>query len=332
MDPVSKLILEAVQPGSIFLGAIAACILYGITCLQTYIFFYKNHRDSRMFKLLIYALWVLDTLHLAMIIHGLYFYLIQSFGNASAMLKPTWSLLIHVYFTIVSDLLIRSVFGKRVWTLSRSYVLTGGIVITTIACAVTGTIFTTKAFSAGGYANFGPISGFLYGSLGSGVAVDVLIAASLCVGLSKTRTGFKGTDNLVNILMAYAVNTSLLTTLCSIGCLITYAIWPEKLTFLGIYFCLSKLYLNSLLAALNARQSLREKIAGLSTNPTSMTAAMSDTQMQGIRSTGIYHKEEYYELESSTPVTPTTKVVVNIDRHVSVSDQKTSFGQVGVAF
>lgn len=27
--------------------------LYGITCLQTYIFFYKNQRDSWIFKLLV---------------------------------------------------------------------------------------------------------------------------------------------------------------------------------------------------------------------------------------------------------------------------------------
>jgi hypothetical protein len=67
---------------------------------------------------------------------------------------------------------------------------------------------------------------YLYTSLGCGVASDILVASSLCVGLSKSRTGFKRlvnfiisapslnsvaphrTDGLIHLLMAYAINTS----------------------------------------------------------------------------------------------------------------------------
>lgn len=329
-DVVSALILEKVQPGAILLGGIAASILYGITCLQVYIFFYNNRRDSWLFKLFIYALWILDTLHMAMVIHGLYYYLIENFGRATAMLKPTWSLLAHVYFTIASDFCIRSVFGKRVWTLSRSYILTGGIAATTLACAAAGIVFVTKAFRLGGFAEFHVISVYLYTSLGAGVASDVLVAVSLCAGLMKTRTGFKKADSLIHILMAYAINTSLLTTICSAGCFITYAVWPDRLIFLGIYFCLNKLYFNSLLAALNARQSLREKISGLSTAPTSLTAGAES----GSRNQVLLSKEaDFYELESTVRATsPVPQIHVSIDRHITVDDHKRGGTSVGVAY
>lgn len=71
-DIISQLILESVQPGAILLGGIAAsmyvlhqlfdrtfnpsCLplsLYGISCLQVYMFFYKNTRDSWYFKLFV---------------------------------------------------------------------------------------------------------------------------------------------------------------------------------------------------------------------------------------------------------------------------------------
>ncbi|KAF5357114.1 hypothetical protein D9756_006796 [Leucocoprinus leucothites] len=347
-DVVSALILEKVQPGAILLGGIAASILYGITCLQVYIFFYNNRRDSWLFKLFIYALWILDTLHMAMVIHGLYYYLIENFGRATAMLKPTWSLLAHVYFTIASDFCIRSVFGKRVWTrtfisilstkeilglwkaVSRSYILTGGIAATTLACAAAGIVFVTKAFRLGGFAEFHVISVYLYTSLGAGVASDVLVAVSLCAGLMKTRTGFKKADSLIHILMAYAINTSLLTTICSAGCFITYAVWPDRLIFLGIYFCLNKLYFNSLLAALNARQSLREKISGLSTAPTSLTAGAES----GSRNQVLLSKEaDFYELESTVRATsPVPQIHVSIDRHITVDDHKRGGTSVGVAY
>ncbi|KAF4618494.1 hypothetical protein D9613_010036 [Agrocybe pediades] len=37
----------------------------------------------------------------------------------------------------------------------------------------------------------------------------------------------------------------------------TYAIWPQRFIFMGLYFALSKLYVNSLLASLNARTVFR---------------------------------------------------------------------------
>ncbi|KAJ3574445.1 hypothetical protein NP233_g1761 [Leucocoprinus birnbaumii] len=270
---------------------------------------------------------MLDSLHMAMVVHGIYFYLIENFGQAAAMLKPTWSILTHVYFTIASDLCIRSVFGKRVWTLSHSYLLTGGIAATTLACAISGTIFISKAWHLGGFMDFHIISVYLYVSLGSGVAADILVAVSLCVALSKTRSGFKKADNLIHTLMAYAINTSLLTTLCSAGCFITYAVWPDRLIFLGIYFCLNKLYFNSLMAALNARQTLREKISGLSTAPTSLTAR----GFTGSALRGIFKKDsvDLYELETGVrSTTPVPQIQIGIERHITVDGHKAVDGGI----
>ena len=70
----------------------------------------------------------------------------------------------------------------------------------------------------------------MYTALGAGVGVDAMIALTLSLSLSQSRTGFKryvagvypddarslyvcSTDSLVNILMAYTINTSLLTRL-----------------------------------------------------------------------------------------------------------------------
>ncbi|PPQ99279.1 hypothetical protein CVT24_009279 [Panaeolus cyanescens] len=45
--------------------------------------------------------------------------------------------------------------------------------------------------------------------------------------------------------------------ICAVACLVTYAIWPQRFIFMGLYFALSKLYVNSLLASLNTRGSFR---------------------------------------------------------------------------
>ncbi|KAF8193390.1 hypothetical protein BJ912DRAFT_960967, partial [Pholiota molesta] len=93
-------------------------------------------------------------------------------------------------------------------------------------------------------------------SLGSALAADIIIATSLCVSLSRSRTGFKKTDSIVTILMLYAINS-----ICSAACLITYAIWPHEFTFIGIYVCLSKRDM------LNGRKSLKRRVNGVSDSP-----------------------------------------------------------------
>lgn len=100
-----------------FLGSVAASFLYGITSVQTFLYFRNTCEDGRPFKLLIFGLWLLDTLHLAFTVHGLYFYIVTCIGNPEVLLSPTWTLLTQIYFTSVSNLLVRSVFARRVWLL-----------------------------------------------------------------------------------------------------------------------------------------------------------------------------------------------------------------------
>lgn len=99
----------------------------------------------------------------------------------------------------------------------------------------------------------------LYVAFAAGVIADVTIAMSLCVALYRGRTGYPKTDTLLAVLISYAVNTCVLTSLCSAACLTTYALWPQHFIYLGIFFSLSKLYFNSLLAMLNARKHLSQR-------------------------------------------------------------------------
>ncbi|KAF4613805.1 hypothetical protein D9613_008050 [Agrocybe pediades] len=121
--------------------------------------------------------------------------------------------------------------------------------------------FTTKAFiDKLEFEQFSRISYLMYIALGSAVVADILIACCLCLFLSRSRTGYKSTDSIVSVLMIYSINSSVLTTVCAAACFITYTIWPKNFTFIGIYFSLSKLFFNSLLAMLNGRPALKKKI------------------------------------------------------------------------
>ncbi|KAF8992032.1 hypothetical protein BDQ17DRAFT_1369990 [Cyathus striatus] len=230
-------------------------------------------------------LWILQTFHLAVILHCLYYYLIITHGTPLHSVKPIWSLSTQIYFTNISDFCIHMLFTKRIWHLysiqaSRSLkkavfiFLVCVIFIGASYTMVAGLIYATEALhklsklpNLGTYTDFfviDPEAPLLYSGLGVGVLTDVLIAAALCALLVKNKTGHKRTDSIVANLVNYIINTGLLTSLIAGACFVTYLIWPHNFIFMGIYFVLGSAYYNSLLASLNARPHLRAKLYSVS--------------------------------------------------------------------
>ncbi|KAM5537064.1 hypothetical protein V8D89_009210 [Ganoderma adspersum] len=249
--------------GAAFLGTIATSCLYGITLVQTYIYYKRNGSDPVYLQALIFLLWILDSLHLALIVHAVYFYAVTNFSKILNLLIPTWSILSQIIVTGVSDLAVRGVFCHRVWKLSeQNYFLTIAITISSLTVFSGSIAFAAKGFGLSSFTQLSEISDILYLSLGSGVVADVLIAGSMCVLLARRRTGFSRTDSVVRVLMMYSINTGALTSLCALLTLLTYAAMPDNFVFMAFYFVLPKLFLNSLLATLNARRPLRETNSG----------------------------------------------------------------------
>ncbi|KAF5319718.1 hypothetical protein D9619_008607 [Psilocybe cf. subviscida] len=147
--------------------------------------------------------------------------------------------------------------------------------------------FASRAFQLHTFDRINTASTYLYVSFAAAVAADSTVAISLCALLFHSRTGIKRTDSIVRILMAFSINTGLLTSICALACLITYAIWPKNFIFIGFYFVLSKLYVNSLLASLNARSSLIEKDTSYSTDRETASASERTTGMD-IRPTTLH--------------------------------------------
>ncbi|KAF9007462.1 hypothetical protein BDQ17DRAFT_216761 [Cyathus striatus] len=255
--------------GAIFLGNIGAAILYGITTLQTFSYYKNCQKDGAMFRLLIGFLWILDSIHMSFMTHGVYQYLVVDFSNPLALMMPTWSLLSQIFVTCISDFIVRSVFTRRIWLLSgHNHFLCICIMITSLFVVASGFAFACKAFVLRSFANMiREESWMLYAGLGSAVVADGLVTvrcASSC-----NEVALVSRHSVVNILMIYSINTGLLTSVCAAASFITYAIWPDEFIYMGIYFALSKLYVNSLLAVLNSRASLRERKDGISTIPQS---------------------------------------------------------------
>ncbi|RDB15963.1 hypothetical protein Hypma_003572 [Hypsizygus marmoreus] len=265
--------------GALLLGNLFAAGLYGVTCVQALTFFKKGYKDSIVFRMLVFFLWMLDTSHIALITHAIYHYLVSYYGDLTAVSSIVWSLIAPIFITCLSDLIVRCYFASRIWQVSKNNMLIGIITIASsvsFAAALAGGV---RAFELKTFENLSEISYLIYLSFGCGVAADILITTSLCSTLMQHRNGFKKTDSILHMLLLYTINTTLLTSLCSIACLVTYAIWrTDKLIFVAVYFSFSKLYLISLFATLNTRQTLSE--SERFTGVTDLSLPLAETQVK----------------------------------------------------
>jgi len=243
--------------GALFIGAILAAILFGVTNVQVFIYF-QTHIGTGLtfYKLVVIWLWTLDALHLAMIVHCIYFYLVTNYGNVIAFTVIVWSFKAQLVIAVVTIYVEHLLYVHRIWTISkgRSKVLpiTVGIAVV-LASGVAIVILWCILQKIHVFTDFLNYEWALYTYLGSVAFVDILIASSLCYLLTTSRTGFSRSDFFISKMMAYIINTGCLTSVCSMAAIILTAAMPNNYISEAVQFLLLKLYVNSFIALMNTR-------------------------------------------------------------------------------
>ncbi|KAI6006965.1 hypothetical protein EDD15DRAFT_2514796 [Pisolithus albus] len=304
--------------GASFIGGIVTAVLYGITTLQTYLYFMNYPNDDVPTKLFVAAIWVLDTTHVTLMCHALYYYLVSSYGVTTSLAYGVWSLFVSIqmhggqshrityfpvsllqasvavnltiacavqaFFTvkifylcrprlrwivtvpIVSDILISILNNDLIatdhnstassWLWHRCAPFSRSTIIPLIKTKETVVLmFIKKQLSSLSQLTYYAITPF-----GAALVVsDIFIAVALCLLLreNSSLTIFPRTKQLLNILMIYAINRCLLTSLVAIAEVVLWAVNPENSWFMAVDFTIGKLYANSLLASLNSRNFVR---------------------------------------------------------------------------
>ncbi|KAK0216618.1 hypothetical protein EDD85DRAFT_869657 [Armillaria nabsnona] len=249
--------------GAIYVGVTIAAVFYGITILQTVVYYKEYPDDSWLFRYGVALLWILDTFHVAISTHALYFYLVESFGNYIQVLKIIWSFQLQLVVNMLIVVGVQGLYAVRIWKFGRNYhkVLPWLIFLAVAACLGAGMYGAYEMYTLSSYLEISRISTAIYVVFSTAVAADFCIAATMCYylhrGRSMARSSTTSTTKIIVGLMRFAVMSGLTTSACSLFTLVAYIAWPNSLVFLAADFILPKLYINSLLAMLNARSAQR---------------------------------------------------------------------------
>ncbi|KAG2353172.1 hypothetical protein BDR07DRAFT_1434089 [Suillus spraguei] len=209
--------------GALFIGVIIAAVLFGLSNVQVFIFF-RTHKGTGMsfFELAVIWLWILDALHLALIIHCVYYYLVINYTNPNALMEIVWSFKLQIIVDVFIILSAHLLYGYRIWIISKGRSRTLPIIVCIIITMNSGVaiVLGWALYQCHLFSDLIIIEWTTYMALGSVTLADIVIASSMCYFLATSRTGFSSTDSLITKLMAYIINTGCLTSVCSMTAMI----------------------------------------------------------------------------------------------------------------
>ncbi|KAJ6510177.1 hypothetical protein C8R47DRAFT_1208214 [Mycena vitilis] len=261
--------------GSALLGCIFAAGLYGVSCVQTWYYFNRyGSTDLWYIKSLVGVVFVCDSIHQALISHTVYWYVITNYSRPEALSNLVWSILLEVLFNVgqlvsvsvvppnilkgLIGLMVQSFLAMRVWRLSNRNktltAITASLVLAEFGCSVA---FTIQSLQLKTWKELGELKGLSMSVNVLGAVSDFFIALTLVYYLRRSRTGFKKSDTMITKLIVFSVSTGLLTSVCAVASLVSIIVWGQTLIYVAFYFSLGRLYFNSVLATLNARNDIR---------------------------------------------------------------------------
>ncbi|KLO19744.1 hypothetical protein SCHPADRAFT_992673, partial [Schizopora paradoxa] len=244
--------------GSAFVGCLLTAIFYGVTCLQAVKYFTSGPPDGRFVKSLVLAILLLDTLHMALVSHFVYTLIVKDFGNLLSIHLAPWSLGSSFLVSLVSDTVVRLFFARKVWCLSGKNVPLMLLLSIPISLAFGVTLASTINVIIVSLNESSPTQWLLDFSLIASMVADFFLAVTLTYLFYTSKSDyFESTNNMLNTLCKYTINTGLIAAIWTICCIVSNTMAPDLYVVLIFYLPLSKVYTNAILGSLNVRESLR---------------------------------------------------------------------------
>jgi len=299
--------------------------LYGILLVQVYIYHLYFPDDKRLFKILVYTLFFLNTLQTALTGVDAWYWFCNGYGNLIKLSNPYISAYDTPMLGSVIAIIVQWFFCYRIYSLSKSYLLSGFIAMVSLMGGAAGIIGGIRGAILGNFAaareHIDMIA--LYIWLIATAVADVLLAVSLTFMLFRTKAtgGRFHSKDLVYRIVRLTVETTIVSASLAMISLILYFAIPDKSYFICPTGSFGKVYSIALLMTFNNRLALSKRIenntSGVANSVTAIHSAYSqDTDM------GRTHASSDFELGSLKKPAAFKVGTLNFDANRAVGIRK----------
>ncbi|KAH9038852.1 hypothetical protein EDB84DRAFT_1082591 [Lactarius hengduanensis] len=244
------------QTPAILLGLLSSgclSVLCSLVChlQQTWIYFWHYwKRDPMALKFFVAFIIVMDALDTILSAYAIYWYLVLNFGNVENLDYVMWAM--NMEFAIGPEAIVcafvQIFYARQVFIVSRSIICPIFIVVSITISFSFGLLFVVKELALRRFSWFHSSLWVMCVGVAAVAMTDLLIAAAMCWSLYRKRTGFARTDSIITTLMAYSINSGLLTSILSLGVIISSVVSPSSMIWLAFLWVMGKCSVNSLLA------------------------------------------------------------------------------------
>ncbi|KAH7927439.1 hypothetical protein BV22DRAFT_1127365 [Leucogyrophana mollusca] len=266
------------EPGPFVIGYALSFTLMGFLTLQTLIYFTRSSNDPAWMKIFVWTIFLAELLISIFAFHGFWvgatqdtwlsaIFSIEETDTAHPSLYPDlkviWCFQALACLTGFVSCLTHGFFCWRIWALRRSLLFPTSVMIVSLLQfamvaygGITDGLIPTPVHPAGTSVRlqfYIPI--WLCGSLLCDMAITIYM--TLVLRQERISSPFRITRSLSVKLIKLIVETGLVTTVAALIELILAIHYSSTLYHLAIFYTISKLYANCVLANLNARHGLR---------------------------------------------------------------------------
>ncbi|KAJ7026591.1 hypothetical protein C8F04DRAFT_1125090 [Mycena alexandri] len=248
--------------GVLLIGCFLSAAVWGVSFVQTFLYFMMYERDSIKLKLLVLFLIAVDTANEILVLRSVWPALILHWGRVDILGKSegTIELIHHVWVAAIVAAGVQSYYTWRIYTLSGRKRLLPCILIPLIAWQIIGLgpynflALGHAAVSAGKQTQ--QLTAVAISLRAAGAATDIVITAAMLYLLSKPEAQFTSTKRLVFRLLVLSINSGTWTAILAVLDFISILAFPIDFTFCIFELPICSLYLSTLLVNLNARKFL----------------------------------------------------------------------------
>ncbi|KAI9439212.1 hypothetical protein H4582DRAFT_1947678 [Lactarius indigo] len=236
-------------------GALFNWALYGVLCVQIYLYSYNFPNDSRSLKFLVYFMLALETVQTALTGADVYYWFIAGFGDMERLKSSHYAPIDIAIIHAIVSLIVQEYFCYRIWTLNRQ---------SSWFCLIIAVIAVVQSVGAawGGFRSlvvgkYAVSRAALYlWSLPSALA-DILIAVAMTLLLRRTDKGRFSNFVLVRV-VRLTIETNTLTASVAIASFVVFVAFPNEIYYTFTAGVIGKLYSNTLMVTLNNRVYFRD--------------------------------------------------------------------------
>ncbi|KAF8489812.1 hypothetical protein F5888DRAFT_1744712 [Russula emetica] len=272
----------------ILYGPLVNWALYGVLCVQIYVYSHNFPDDRRVLKLLAYFVFLLETVQTALTGADVHYWFIKGFGNEEQLKDSHYAPIdIAIMHSIIS-LIVQEYFCYRIWTLNRQ--LSWFCVITAIVAVVQSVGAAWGGIVSVIFGRYAVSKTALYlWSLPSALA-DILIAIAMTILLRQaTSVECQFSNYILLRVVRLTIETNTLTASVAIASFVLYVAFPDHIYYVFTAGIIGKLYSNTLLVSLNNRIYFRDHSPPRSHGNTQCYVDSSQSHLSAVSSLTFAH-------------------------------------------